>query len=95
MLPWLGLSVNKKDTKIAWILGICAILITLIGTALAGIGAVGGVLKLNRTHRFMDKARDEVMKEIQSNPSIREQIKDLEPKTDKADISKTDGDLAQ
>jgi hypothetical protein len=37
----------------------------------------------------MDKAREEVMKEIQSNPSIREQIKNLEVKTNKADISKT------
>lgn len=71
-------------------MGIAAIFFAIIGIALAGIGTVWGILKLNKTHRFMDRAREEVIKEIQSNPSIREQLKDLEIKTEKADVSKTE-----
>ena len=30
--PWLGLSVHKKDTKIAWILGVAALIISITGS---------------------------------------------------------------
>lgn len=61
--------------------------LTLIGLALAGAGAVGGLLHLNRTHNFMDKTRAEIMQEIQKNPTMRDQIKEMQEQMNKSDDS--------
>ena len=80
MLPWLGLTVNKKDTKIAWALGILALILTSIGVGIAGVGALKGAMHLNRSNDFMDRARNEMMEKIQNNPGMREQMQDLQNK---------------
>lgn len=75
--PWLGLMVNKKDTKLAWILGVAAMIVSITGSVLIGAGALSGAFKLSQNPKLMQKARMEIMKEMKNNPALREQMQDL------------------
>lgn len=58
-----------------------------------GAGALSGAMRVKGAHRFMDKTREEIMKELQQDPDIREQIKAVQAQEDitgEADISKTE-----
>lgn len=75
--PWLGLTVHKRDTKIAWILGIATLLISITGSIVIGAGAIDGILKLSKNQEIMEKARSEMMEEIKNNPSMRKKMEEL------------------
>ncbi len=67
-LPWLGLTVHKRKTTVAWVLGIIAVLgyiISLIGMT-ATIASAGLSTGLN------PYVQEEVMEQMRNNPEIRE-----------------------
>lgn len=82
--PWLGLSVHKRDTKIAWILGIAALLVSITGSIVVGAGALDGLLKLSKNQDIMDRARSEMMEEIKNNPNMRKQLDEIRAQIEKS-----------
>lgn len=82
--PWLGLSVHKKDTKIAWILGVAALIVSITGSIVVGAGALSGLIKLSKNQDIMDRARAEMMKEIKDNPGMRKQMDEIRAQIEKS-----------
>ncbi len=76
--PWLGLSVNKKDTQIAWFLGVAALIVSITGSIVIGTGALGGFLKMAQNPGLIREIKTEMMKEMNKNPAMREQMKELQ-----------------
>lgn len=76
--PWLGLSVNKKDTSIAWILGVAALIVSMTGSVVVGAGALSGVLKVSQNPNFIREIKSELRQQLKNNPAMQEKIKDMQ-----------------
>ncbi len=66
-LPWLGLTVFKRKTTVAWVLGIIAVLGYII--SLAGMTAT--IASAGLSTGLNPYVQKEVMEQMRNNPEIR------------------------
>ncbi len=86
--PWLWLTVNNKNTIIGWILSVISFVCVISGSVIGWINAIQIFMEIDK-NKFMDNSRQEIMKEIQNNPTMREQMKEFQDKIDQTDTDLT------